>query len=573
MDFKALFTQLVISFNRLTRNQKLIITASFVGMIGFLVFLVLYTSKVNEDSGYKVLFESLSPSDAALIIEQLDKEQIPYRIPKDNVIEVPQEYVYKQRIAIASLGIPKDNSVGFELFDKQEFGATSFDQNIKYMRALEGELAKTISSLSPVKKASVGLAIPKESLFVSKQIEPTASIMIELEPNSKLNNKQVLGIKNLVAASVPKLKTENVTVVDSDGETLGGDDEMTQMSEASLMQDKYKTKEEKNREQKIVNVLAPFIGSKDRVVAKVSIDYDFSRTDLTSETYDPENVVRSEQSLEEKREGVAPEVIGGVPGAVSNIGPVEGLQSQEKSDKYEKTTATTNYEVSKKVSTTKGQFATIKRITAAVVVDGKYEEKLDENSKSTGEMQYVPLDDAQLAAITSLVEQSIGVDKARGDQVSVRNFQFEETAQGIFKPETFADGVFAVLNEYFTPFSELIKYLVVLIVLLIAYKKILSPFAEKMLEVTKEDEHYDAPHLDIEDDEDDDLAEKVSKMRKKVEDQLGFSGNYDEEELKHEVLLDKIRAVAEERTDEFAQILKNLLHEEQENVQETKERG
>ena len=148
MDFKALFSQLVVVFGKLNQTQKMVIGAAITGIVGFLIFLIVYTSQgsTQDDGGYQVLFDSLSPQDAAQVVAQLEKDKIPYKIPRENVIEVPKDVVYKERITIASMGIPKEGHVGFELFDKQEFGATNFDQEIKFRRALEGELARSIDS-------------------------------------------------------------------------------------------------------------------------------------------------------------------------------------------------------------------------------------------------------------------------------------------------------------------------------------------------------------------------------------------------------------------------------------------
>ncbi len=561
MDFKALFSQLVSLYSKLTSSQKIVIGGAVATIVAFLIFLVVYTSQKSAQDNYKVLFESLSSADAAKVIDKLEKDGVPYRIVKDNVIEVPQDVVYKERIAIASLGIPKDGGVGFELFDKQEFGATSFDQNVKYLRALEGELARTIDALSPVDRSNVNLAIPKESLFVSKEVAPSASVMVQLNPDRTLTHKQIRGIKNLVAASVAKLTPENVTLINSDGETLGDEDEMIAMSELSAMQQKYKSLEEKKREQKIVNVLAPFIGGKDRVVAKVTIEFDFSQKSSTSEVYDPDSVVRSEQSLEEKREGSSPAPAGGVPGVVSNIGPVQGLESAQRQDKYTKNSTTTNYEISKTVSTTKGEFSKIKRITAAVVVDGKYRNTKDAEGNDLDVLEYVALDESQLDAITSLVKQSIGVDEQRGDQVSVRNFQFERS-KSMLQGEDTASKISGFVNSYIEPFLPLLQYLLVAIILFIAYKKIILPFAEKMLEVTKEDDVLEKPVLDFEDEEEEDLVEKAQQMRKKVEEQLGMNENYNEDELKHDVLIEKIKTIAEDKPEELASIFHALIQEE-----------
>jgi len=569
MDFKALFSQLSVLYAKLSKQQKMIIATAVIGIVGFIIFLVVYTASKSTKESYVVLFETLSDSDAAKVVQQLDKDGIKYEIGENNVIKVPRDVVYKERITIAAQGIPKNSGVGFELFDKQEFGATHFDQQIKRLRALEGELARTITALSPVERATVSLALPKETLFVAKKIDPTASVMVELVEGRALSSKQIRGIKNLVAAAVPRLKPSNVMLVSSDGVTLGDDDEGAQMSELSIVQQRYKLKEEKKLQNKIIDMIAPFVGGDDKVVAQVTVDYDFSQKSSTSETYDPENVVRSEQVSEEKREGSQPEQSGGVPGTVSNIGPVKGLKSQKVVNKYTKNTGTTNYEVGKTVSTTKSQFARIKRITAAVVVDGKYKHKLDKDGKPTDELEYAPLDEADLKALTSLASRSIGIDKQRGDQISVQNLQFERTEDttpdGVSKAVTFT-------QTYIAPFAELFKYIFVLILLLVLYKKVIAPFADKMLEVSREDEELEAPKLELEEDEDDNLVEKVQQMRKKVEEQLGMSSNFNEDELKHEVILEKVKTMAEDSPEEVASLLQALLSEEAE-IPKQQEKG
>ena len=562
MDFKVLFSQLVVLYAKLTKQQRIIIATAIIGIIAFLIFLVVFTAKDKSNDRYEVLFDSLSSADAAKVIEQLEKDNVPYKLENENVIKVPKNVVYKQRINIASLGIPKDsNGVGFELFDTQEFGATSFDQDVKYLRALEGELSRTIEGLGPIDSASVSLALPKESLFVEKQVAPTASVMINVVEDRRLSSKQVRGIKNLVSSAVPKLTSANVMLIDGDGETLGDEDEMAQMSELSAVQQKFKNKEEKKRQIKIMQVISPFVGGDKKVVAQVTIEFDFSIQNSTSETFDPENVVRSEQVSEEKREGSTPPEVGGVPGTISNIGPVEGLKSNQISEKYEKNAGTTNYEVGKTVLTKKSQFARVKRITAAVIVDGRYKETLDDKGEGTGELEYVALSQADLQALSSLVSRSIGIDEARGDLISVKNLQFKRE-KGIIKV-TGMSKFLEFSQVYLAPFSGLFKYIFVLILLLILYNKVISPFAERMLEVTKEDEIFDKPELNIEDDEEEDLVEKVQQMRKKVEDQLGVGENFNEDELKYDVLLEKVKSMAEDKPEDIASLLQTLLTEDQ----------
>jgi len=561
MDFKALFSQLAVVYAKLTKQQKMIIAAAIIGIVGFLIFLVVYSAKKSENDNYKVLFDSLSSKDAAKVIAQLEKDGIPYKVSDNNTIKVPKNVVYKERITIAAQGIPKDSGVGFELFNKQQFGATSFDQNIKHLRALQGELARTITALDPVEHATVNLALPKATLFVEKQTEPTASVMVTLVEGGRLSRKQIRGIKNLVAASVPRLTVANVMLVNSDGETLGDDDELDQMDELSVVQQHYKLKEEHKKQQKIIDVIAPFVGGKKKVVAQVSIEYDFSVKNSTSESYDPDNVVRSEQSSEEKREGFAPKQVGGVPGTVSNIGPVQGLNAKKTIQKYSKSTGTTNYEVGKTVSTIKSQFARVKRITAAVVVDGKYKEKMGKDGKPTGELEYVPLDKADIDALTALASRAIGIDKTRGDKITVQNLQFEREKSAKLNG---VDKALSFTQTYLAPFSGLFKYIFVLLLLLIVYKKVIAPFADKMLEVSKEDEELEAPSLEIEDDAEDELVDKVQAMRKKVEEQLGMGDNFNEDDLKYDVLLEKVKNMAEESPEEVASLLQALISEEAE---------
>ena len=325
MDINALIKQIISLTKNLTKQQKMVIVATMVAVVALVSFLIVYNSSSNikGDDGFRVLFDKLSPADEALIAQDLDKNKIPYKMPQNGVIEVPKDMVQKVRIQVAAAGLPKQSTVGFELFDKQNFGATQFDQNIKYLRALEGELASTINSIQVVKNAKVNIAIPKESLFVSQQTPVTASVVLELQPNMVLTPKQIMGIKNLVAASVPRLKPDNVKLVNLFGDPLGNDDALTANGELLKTELIYKKRYEKALENKIVDILAPIVGGTNKVVANVNVDFDFSKVKTKAEIYSPDNVVRSEQTLDEKKEGYSPKQVGGVPGAVSNIWPVQ----------------------------------------------------------------------------------------------------------------------------------------------------------------------------------------------------------------------------------------------------------
>ena len=553
MDFKALLHQISQIYQKLSLKQKIVAGGSIVLVVAFLVFLTLYKNKTENFSGYSVLFENISPSDSALIVDQLNKDGVKYKLANEGTILVPTGDVYKERIAVATLGIPKESKIGFEIFDKQEFGATDAEQRVKFQRALEGELARTIESLSSIQKATVRIAIPKESVFTERQSLPTASIVVELKPGVSLNAKQIFGIKNLVAASVTNLSTENVKIVNQDGVALGDKDGEFD-SDAIAQQIRYKREFENNYEQKIVNVLAPIVGGADKVVAKVNIDFDFDKKDTKSEVYDPNNVVRSESNIEEKRQGSSPNEVGGVPGAVSNIGPVQGLDDSTLREQYNKSSQQTNYEISKKVTSIKGQFASINRVSAAVVIDGLYQSKKDKDGKPTGELEFTPLTKEQRDSITNLIKQSIGFNQSRGDEVSLDNFEFK-TGRDISTGEKM-DGF---MNNYVMPFLPIFKYLFAALLLYIFYKKVIVPFMQKMLEETKEEEGQVEDNLeDIEMDAEDTL-EKFKAARKKVEEQLGLSGEFNEDELKYDVLLEKMKTIVTERSEEISNLLQDMI--------------
>jgi len=561
MELRTLLNQIATLIQNLTLRQRIVTAVSIVVLIGFLVFLTLYKNANSKGNGYSVLFENTTAGDSALIIQQLEKEKIPYKVINEGTIAVPTEVVHKQRISIAALGIPKNSKVGFEIFDKTEFGATDFEQKIKYIRALEGELARTIESLGPIANASVHIAIPKETVFAQKQAAPTASIVLNIRPSMNLSVKQIIGIKNLVAASVSNLTAENVSIVNQDGEPLGDEQSNIFQGELVKSQMRYKKEFEHNVEQKIINVLAPVIGGVDKVNAKVTIDFDFSQQDYVSETYDPNSVPRSEQSVEEKREGKEPQDVGGVPGAISNIGPVQGLESSKKGETYQKSSTTTNYEISKKVVNSKDEFAKIKRLTAAVVVDGVYKYGVDADGKKKSELEYFSLTKEQMDAIRDVVRQTVGYNQARGDEVTVSNFEFKPLSSDGTRAPT--KDLMEKASNYLGPLVPLLKYVVVGILLFIFYKKVIIPFSQKMVE-TKLDDFEDEiePVTANEEDGAEDTLEKFRQARKKVEDQLGIGQDFNEEALKYDVLLEKLKHIAEQKSEEFAGLLQSMIRNE-----------
>lgn len=574
MDLKTLLDQIATLFQNFTLRQRIVALVSILLVVGFIVFLLLFRAKDSMvGSGYTVLFDQTSAGDSALIIQQLEKDGVPYKVVNEGTIAVPSDMVYKQRIAIAALGIPKDSKVGFEIFNKSEFGATDFEQKIKYLRALEGELARTIEALTPIENASVHIAIPKDTVFAEKKSATTASIVLSIKRGQKLSLKQITGIKNLVSASITDLTSSDVSIVDQNGISLGDKDSASYEGELVKSQIKYKKEYERDIEDKIINVLAPIVGGVDKVVAKVTIDFNFAREDTVSEVYDPNSVPRSEQSVEEKRDGSTAKDVGGVPGAVSNIGPVQGLDSNKATEKYEKSSSTTNYEISKKVTNVKGEFATIKRLTTAVVVDGNYEYAKNPDGTSGSDLQYVALSPNQIASINDIVRQTVGFNKDRGDEVTVSNFEFKPLQKDGTKAPT--QDIIDKIGYYSAPLIPIVKYLIAIVLLFVFYKKVIEPFSRKMIEHTQEE--YNPEEMKLEEEDEDsaeDTLEKFKKARKKVEEQLGLGEEFNEDEMKYDVLLEKLKSLSDTKSEEIAGLLQTMIKNESDyNFQPTAAKG
>ena len=561
--FKEFFEQVSAVFLNLTKRQKIVVLSSIVAVIAFIVLLILLMrgsgSAQSEFSGYSVLFRNIDPSVSAQVIAQLEADGVNYKLADEGTILVPTKDVYKERIAVASITNIQGNNgrVGFELFDNKEFGATEDEQRVKFQRAIQGELSKTIESLEPIERAVVYIAFPKESVFTERQTPPTASVVVKLKTNTSLDLGQIDGIKRIVAGSVANLKVENVKIVTQDGIAIGEDTiALKNEQEAAKIaaQVRYKHEFESRYENKIIDMIASFTGSKEKVTAKVTMEFDFSQTDSEREIFDPNSVIRSEQNIEEHKVGRDKPDIGGVPGAVSNIGPVQGIEDNKPAEQYDKTVSNTNYEISKQIIKTKPQFATIRRITAAVAVDGRYDYVRDENGDATGVVKYFPLDEAEMNSITNLVKQAVGYDPNRGDEVTVSNIEFRPNSIAV--PLTKFE---AFMESYVNPVLPAAKYVFAFIVLFVLYKKVIMPFMEKMLkDLTPDDDSLLQDSMNV-DDEAEDTLERFKAARKRAEDELGISQDFNEEDLKYDVLLEKMKAIVSEKSEEVANLLQGMV--------------
>jgi flagellar M-ring protein FliF len=393
-------------------------------LIGFFTFLILRVTAVQMTP----LFTDLTFEDSAAVVKELDRQVVPYELRNDGtVIMVPKDRVGRLRMSLASEGLPKGGGVGYEIFDKSDaLGTTSFVQNINNLRALEGELARTISALDRVQSARVHLVLPERPLFSRDKVEPSASIVLKVR--GSLEQQQVRAIRHLVASAVNGLKPQRVSVVDEAGRLLadGVGDETTG---AEIGADERRTAFEKRLREQVETIVSSVVGP-GRARVEVSADFDFNRITQTSDKFDPDGrVVRSSQSREEtslSNEGRDSQVTVGneIPNGNQRQNQNQNQNGENPTptprDQSKKTEEIVNYEISKTTKTEVIEGGRVNRISLAVLVDGTYAK----NEK--GDIVYQPRSKEELELIGQLVRSAIGFDQKRGDQVQVVNLRFAE---------------------------------------------------------------------------------------------------------------------------------------------------
>ena len=408
-------------------NLKTIILVLGALTIVSLLSLILIKGSSTED--YAVLYTHLSPDDAGEILAVLQEERIPYKVVGDgSIILVPKDKVYDVRLKLAAKGLPHGKVVGFELFDEPKLGITQFQQNVEYLRALEGELERTIKRLDAVKSVKVNIALPRDSIFVRQEEEPKASVLVELWPGKELTEEQVKAIIFLVSHAVPGLKPENVTVVDNKGRVLS--DLVEGKGEESPSRElRVKKQLEREIERKVRSLLARALGG-GKVVVSASVEVETGKLRRQKEIYDPDMTAVVSQRKVQEREIGRSETPQGPPGTSSNVPPVIQSSPAAKIVEREKKDVTTNYDVSKTLESTELPIFRIKRITVGVLVDGKYKEVEGEEGKVT--RQFIPRSKEELKTYEEIVKSAIGYDPKRGDRVTVASVPFESETEAQF---------------------------------------------------------------------------------------------------------------------------------------------
>ncbi|WP_044417498.1 flagellar basal-body MS-ring/collar protein FliF [Halarcobacter anaerophilus] len=567
--------QLLKFINNLNSAQRAVIIGGFSILFILLIALLVYSNIKAQDKKLNYTIASnLTKNQVMLASNELESSGIEFSVvgSGDNLtLKTSKDFINIAKIKLVTSEASTSNHVGWEIFEKSSLGTTNFENKVKYLRALEGELSRSLESLSGVLRASVKIAIPKETIFTERKTEPTASAVISLKPGVFLTQKQIDGIKNFIASAVSNLKVENIQLIDQDGALLQmSSDDLD--NQKSLAQNKYKKKLEEDYERKVVALLEPFVGV-GRVVARVTLDLDFKKRHIQQEIYDPEGTIRSQQTDELESNSVGnPDSTGGTAGVDNNIQePDDGQGNGKTQSNTVSTKNITNYEISKKVIDEKNNnYSSIKRVTAAVTFDSTVLENIQNR-------------DEFLASIESVVQDTIGYDQKRGDKITVRDFKFiglkpvstsgvqlDENGNPIASDEQV--DTFTMVRTILKDFSEYIQYFIAAILLYVFYKKFIVNHEVVILgdkEDRKLDKNGKPVDMELIDDfmtnfEDEfDSKTAQGRLKAKVKSQIlnNIEGLDEESAAKYEVLIETLDKEINENPEEIAKMIELLLTE------------
>jgi len=381
-----------------------------------------------QKENYNTLFSGLSPEDASTVVAKLKEQKIPYKLGLGGTsIYVPSDKVYDVRLLLVSQNaLPGGGGVGFELFDKTNYGMTEFMQNINYKRAVQGELARTINQMPEVKGSRVHIAIPEKTLFTDREKEVTASVFVKLKPGKNLSKDQVSGIVHLASGSIEGLKPENVVVIDSSGKILYKNGDTNSPIALSGQQYELQRSVERRFEESIQSMLDKFIPASQSIV-RASVELNLRKIEKMEEEYQPNKSVITTEKKSKERMSNSTAKVGGVPGVASNVPTTGGTrdvrpETPNRVNESEREESQITYEVSKSVRKIIEPFGDIKKVSLAIVVDGKYEKVKGQKGEET---KYIPRSAKELNDIKNLVARAVGYDEERGDKIEVLNIPFE----------------------------------------------------------------------------------------------------------------------------------------------------
>lgn len=519
-----------------------------------MVTLIVWASKTQ----YKLLYTDLTKEDAATISQLLKSGNIAFQMDDDGKsIYVPEDMVDIWRLEIAKRGVDFNSTIGYEVFDKQAFGTTSFVQKINKQRALEGELMKTIKHIRGIKRARVHLSIPESSPFVSEKKPPAASVVLDLQRGLTLTKEEIRGIQHLVSASIDGMRVKDVVIIDQKGEKLTENigDPMAQHTANRLA---LESKVNNQYEQQVESILKRVVGE-GKVIAKVNIKMDFTESIEEKVAYDGENTaVVSEVGNRQVLKGSRPSPQG-IPGARSNL-PNEQPQPgiPETSNNVDKNLTTKNYNVPKTVTKSKKPTADIKAISVAVMVDGKRIPMLDKdgeamvNEDGIPMTKYEPWSDAEIENFKAIVASAIGISEARGDKIVIKNMEFAK--EDLSEAE-------AILRqrENREIIKNLTKYLMIGVLISLLFFVVVRPFIQWVTENTVESIEDFLPKT-IEE------LEKIQANQKLpgLEDALPtIEDKMNPEKIEGNMIKERIVSLVEANPAKAAQVVHEMIHSQE----------
>lgn len=516
--------------------------------------IVVWSSKTD----YKVLYTDLTKDDSATIARMLEEGKINYLMADDGkTIKVPEDQVDIWRLEIAKKGVNFTGTVGYEVFDKQAFGTTSFVQKINKQRALEGELVKTIMHIKGVTRARIHLSIPESSPFVSERKPPTASVVLDIERGVSMTNDEIKGIQSLVSSSVDGMRSHNVVVIDSRGKKLSendGDNMSTETANRIALETKLNSQYEK----KIEEILSRVIGE-GKVIAKVAIKMDFTEKIETQTTYDNENsAVVSEVRNEQKMVGTRPSPQG-IPGARSNL-PGETPQPgiPETRNDVDKSLVTKNMAVPTTVTKSKKPTAEISNMSVAVMVDGKKVPVLGKDGKpiinedGITVTKYQAWTQEELNNFSQIVGSSLGINQNRGDKLVIKNMEFAK--EDLSEMEAIIRA-----RENRELIKNLTKYLTIGVIISLFFFMVVRPFIAWLTENSVESIEDFLPKT-IEE------LEKIQANQRLpgLEDVLpSIEDKLNPEKIEGNMLREKIISMVESNPGKAAQVVHEMIHSEE----------
>ncbi len=549
------FSQTVQNFLDFFRSLDMTRRLGLIGVAGLLIAtmagIVIYSGKTD----YKVLYTDLTKDDSATIARMLEEGKISYQVKDDGkTIQVPEDQVEIWRLEIAKKGVNFTGTVGYEVFDKQAFGTTSFVQKINKQRALEGELVKTIMHIKGVTRARIHLSIPESSPFVSEKKPPTASVVLDVERGVSMTPDEVKGIQSLISSSVDSMRSHNVVVIDSRGKKLSendGDNMSTETANRIALETKLNSQYEK----KVEEILSRVIGE-GKVIAKVALRMDFTEKIETQTVYDNENsAIVSEVRNEQKMVGVRPSPQG-IPGARSNL-PGEAPQPgiPETRNDVDKSLVTRNMAVPTTVTKSKKPTAEISSMSVAVMVDGKQVPVLGKdgvplvNEDGVNVTKYQAWTEDELQNFQQIVGSALGINQTRGDKLVIKNMEF--ATEDLSEMEAIMRA-----RENRELMKNITKYLMIGAIISLFFFMVVRPFIQWLTENSVESIEDFLPRT-IEE------LEKIQANQRLpgLEDVLpSIEDRLNPEKIEGNMLREKIISLVEQNPGKAAQVVHEMIH-------------